>query len=70
MEQIDQLIKRDEEIHTACKNCKEFCNDFEECVKFQAGLVKCGTNEDGEQEWIGTQEVWNEAKRLEAMEIN
>jgi hypothetical protein len=32
----------------------------------QAGLIKAGLNEDGEQEWIGTDEKWRFYEQLEA----
>lgn len=32
----------------------------------EAGLVRAGLNEDGEQEWIGTDEQWHFFEQLEA----
>ena len=34
-------------------------------ARFDAGLVLAGYNEDGEPEWIGTQEQWERAEELE-----
>ena len=33
--------------------------DFFYKLHIDAGLVPSGKNEDGEQEWIGTDEKWN-----------
>lgn len=30
----------------------------------QAGLVRAGVNDEGEQEWMGTDERWKEYERL------
>lgn len=33
--------------------------EFDYKLHIDAGLVPSGKNEDGEQEWIGTDEKWN-----------
>ena len=33
----------------------------------KAGLVPAGKDEDGEQEWLGTQEAWDRYDELESL---
>ena len=70
MEQIDFLMAEEEARFTPCKKCKEFCEDYDECVKYQAGLIKAGKDEEGEQQWIGSKEQWAKTTSVLEQESN